>query len=62
MFRSWWRHPRATKPNQCSSVSGLFIGYRCDLDKEHPGRKHEALISKTVTDGFETERRVVYWE
>lgn len=52
------------KSAQCSANSGLFMGYRCTLDRGHEG-EHEAVVSireeDTLRGRREVSREIIHW-
>jgi hypothetical protein len=55
-YRRWVAEGRV-----CGAMSGLFVGYPCDLLFGHADRKHRATTSRTIERGREVGRSTIVW-
>lgn len=60
--KGWPKSEAPANAKRCGDVSGMWAGYRCDLDKGHEG-EHEAVIARTTDDysGREVGRKTAKW-
>jgi hypothetical protein len=59
-LKKWWAN--RPKPTTCTSISGAFAGYPCELPYGHEGR-HECVTSVSKNaHGVVIHRKIVHWE